>query len=68
MSPRKPGTYASAIAVLLLFVWMLNYLDRQVLFSIFPPLQHEMHVTSLQLGLLGTVFLWVYAFCSPLAG
>lgn len=67
--PRtKLGTYAWVVVVLLLVVWMLNYLDRQVLFSLFPPLQQEMHVTSLQLGLLGTVFLWVYAFCSPVAG
>jgi MFS family permease len=47
---------------------MLNYLDRQVIFSIFPLLQAELHVSTLQLGLLGTAFLWVYALCSPWAG
>jgi MFS family permease len=60
--------YAWIVVLLLLVVWMLNYLDRQVIFSIFPLLQAELHVSTLQLGLLGTAFLWVYAFCSPWAG
>jgi MFS family permease len=61
-------TYAWIVVVLLLVVWMLNYLDRQVIFSIFPLLQQELHVSVFQLGLLGTAFLWVYALCSPWAG
>jgi MFS family permease len=60
--------YSWIVVVLLLIVWMLNYLDRQVIFSIFPLLQAELQVSTLQLGLLGTAFLWVYAFCSPWAG
>ncbi|MBW8748681.1 MAG: MFS transporter [Acidobacteria bacterium] len=60
--------YPWFIVVLLLFVWMLNYLDRQVIFSIFPLLQAELHISTVQLGLLGTSFLWVYAISSPLAG
>jgi len=62
------STYPWLVVVLLLFVWMLNYLDRQVIFSIFPLLQAELHISTVQLGLLGTSFLWVYAFSSPLAG
>src|SRR5882757_3204851 len=62
------STYAWVVVVLLLFVWMLNYLDRQVIFSIFPLLQSELHVSTFQMGLLGTAFLWVYSFCSPWAG
>jgi predicted MFS family arabinose efflux permease len=61
-------TYAWLAVLLLTFVWLLNYLDRQVLFSVFPPLQQELHISAFQLGLLGTTFLWVYAFCSPIAG
>ena len=60
--------YAWVAVLLLTFVWLLNYLDRQVLFSVFPPLQQELHISPFQLGLLGTTFLWVYAFCSPIAG
>ncbi len=48
--------------------YFLNYSDRQVVFSIFPILKSELGFTDTQLGLTGSVFLWVYAFCSPIAG
>jgi sugar phosphate permease len=48
--------------------YFLNYSDRQVVFSIFPLLKSELGFTDTQLGLTGSVFLWVYAFCSPIAG
>ena len=53
---------------LLWFVWLLNYLDRQVIFSVFPLLQAELKLTSLELGLIGSAFLWVYAVAGPFAG
>lgn len=62
------GAYAWIVVLLLTLVWMLNYLDRQVLFSVFPLLEKELHISAFQLGLLGTSFLWVYAFSSPIAG
>jgi MFS family permease len=65
---KRNSAYAWGIVVMLLLVWMLNYLDRQVIFTIFPLLQSAMHVSTFQLGMLGTAFLWVYSFCSPWAG
>ena len=53
---------------LLWVVWLLNYLDRQVIFSVFPLLQAELKLTSVQLGLVSTAFLWVYALAGPFAG
>lgn len=53
---------------LLWVVALLNYLDRQVLFSIFPLLREDLHLSDAQLGLLSAAFLWVYSFASPLAG
>jgi len=53
------------------FTWIaycLNYSDRQVIFSIFPILKSELRFTDAQLGLTGSVFLWVYGLCSPIAG
>src|SRR5438034_8989396 len=53
------------------FTWIaycLNYSDRQVIFSIFPILKSELKFTDAQLGLTGSVFLWVYGLCSPIAG
>jgi predicted MFS family arabinose efflux permease len=64
----KPTRYAWVVVGLLWFVWLLNYLDRQVIFSVFPPLQRELGLSNVQLGLLGTSFLWVYAVFSPFSG
>jgi len=53
------------------FMWVayvLNYTDRQVIFSIFPILKSELKFTDTELGLTGSIFLWVYALCSPIAG
>jgi len=57
--------------ILLGLLWcvaLLNYLDRQVIFSIFPLLQHDLHASSVQLGLAGTLFLLTYGLASPFAG
>ena len=53
------------------FMWvalLLNYSDRQVVFSLFPVLESDLNFTATQLGLTGSMFLWVYAVCSPIAG
>jgi len=68
MTKTRTYIYSWVVVFLLLIVWMLNYLDRQVIFSVFPLLQAELKISTLQLGLLGTAFLWVYSFCSPFAG
>ncbi len=56
------------LLVLLWGVALLNYLDRQVIFSIFPLLQRDLQATSVQLGLTGSVFLLTYGLMSPFAG
>ncbi|MFN7943790.1 MAG: MFS transporter [Blastocatellia bacterium] len=64
----KQTRYPWLLVALLWVVAMLNYLDRQVIFSLFPPLQKEFGVSSVQLGLISTVFLWVYGALSPVGG
>lgn len=64
----KLSGYKWLVVALLWVVALLNYLDRQVIFAVFPLLQAELHVSSFQLGLLGTSFLWVYGLLSPLGG
>lgn len=56
------------LVALLWVVALLNYLDRQVIFAVFPLLQADLHISSIQLGLLGTSFLWVYGILSPFGG
>src|SRR5690242_17415633 len=65
---QKTARYAWLVVALLWLVWLLNYLDRQVVFSLFPLLKKDLALSDLQLGLLGTSFLWVYAVASPFSG
>jgi MFS family permease len=53
---------------MLWWIAFFNYADRQAIFSVFPLLEREMHLTPVQLGLLGSSFAWVYGLCAPLAG
>lgn len=46
----------------------LNYADRSALSSVLPALRAEFALTDVQLGLLGSLFLWGYALGSPVAG
>ena len=59
---------AWATVAFLWFAYFLNYLDRQVVFSIFPVLRRDLGFSDTQLGLVGTLFLWVYSLCMPLTG
>jgi MFS family permease len=45
-----------------------NYADRQAVFSLFPLLGQELHLSQVQRGLLGSSFAWTYGLCSPFAG
>jgi MFS family permease len=53
---------------MLWLVCVFNYADRQSIFSIFPKLHEELGLDPVQLGLIGSAFMWIYAFGSPLAG
>ncbi len=48
--------------------YFLNYSDRQAVFSMFPVLKRDLQMTDTQLGLTGSIFLWVYGACCPIAG
>ncbi len=47
---------------------LLNYIDRQVLYAVFPLLQQDLHVTDLQLGTLASAFMVVYMCYAPVMG
>lgn len=48
--------------------YFLNYCDRQAVFAMFPALKTDLNLTDTQLGLTGSIFLWVYGIGCPLAG
>jgi MFS transporter, Spinster family, sphingosine-1-phosphate transporter len=60
--------YAWVLVAILWFIWLLNYLDRQIIYSVFPLLRSDLKLSDFQLGLVSTSFLWVYALVSPVTG
>lgn len=56
------------LVALLSVAFVLNYMDRQVVFAIFPILRKEMAFSETQLGLAGSVFTWTYSIAMPFAG
>ncbi len=62
---------ARRAALLVAFMWVayfLNYCDRQAVFSMTGSLKADLKMSDTQLGLIGAIFLWVYAFACPVAG
>jgi len=63
--PEKHARYA---LTLLLSVNMLNYVDRQVLYAVFPLIKGDFHLSDTELGLLGSAFMVCYMASAPLCG
>jgi len=64
----RPVLYKWAVVFMLWFICFFNYADRQAIFSIFPKLKEEFGFDKVQLGLIASAFMWVYAFGAPVAG
>ncbi|HMY76038.1 MAG TPA: MFS transporter, partial [Blastocatellia bacterium] len=60
--------YKWVVVGLLWFVCFFNYADRQAIFSVFTPIKDEMGLSDVQLSLIGSAFMYVYALAGPLAG
>jgi len=63
----SPG-YKWWVVFMLWLVCFFNYADRQAIFAVFPKLKEEFGFDKVQLGLVGSAFMWVYAFGAPAAG
>jgi MFS family permease len=53
---------------MLWWIALFNYADRQAIFSVFPLLKEQFHLSQEHLGLLGSSFAWVYGLTAPFAG
>lgn len=62
------GAYRWVVVGLLWSVCFFSYADRQALFSVFPLLQKDMGLTSVELGMLGSSFAILYGLSGPFAG
>ncbi len=49
-------------------VCFFNYADRQAIYAVFPKLKQELGFNNVQLALIGSAFMWVYAAGAPIAG
>ncbi|MCC6858935.1 MAG: MFS transporter [Bryobacterales bacterium] len=63
-SPR----YKWYLVGVLFCVGALNYGDRTAIASVFPLLRRDLGASDVELGAIGTLFLWAYALASPFAG
>jgi MFS family permease len=61
-------TYRRYALGLLLAVNLLNYIDRQVLFAVFPLIKIDLQLTDTALGFLGSAFMFSYMLIAPLFG
>jgi len=60
--------YKWYVVAMLWWIAFFNYADRQAIFSVFPLLKKEFVLDTVQLGLLGSAFAWVYGLSAPFAG
>jgi MFS transporter, Spinster family, sphingosine-1-phosphate transporter len=65
--PRVHRGAGKALA-LLLTINLFNYIDRQVLAAVEPPLSAEFKLTEAGAGLLASAFLYAYMFGAPILG
>lgn len=59
----RPTTraYAWYALVLLSFINLLNYLDRNVIFALFEPIKQALNISDAQLGWLGSAYVLVFS-------
>ena len=59
---------ARNIFIILALINLLNYIDRQVLYAVFPLIKQDLFLSDKQLGFLASAFMLVYMFSAPLLG
>jgi MFS family permease len=60
--------YKWLVVLMLWFVCLFNYADRQAIFSVFPLLESKMGLSKFQLGVVGSSFMVLYSLALPLTG
>ena len=62
------ASYSRYALVLLFAVNLLNYIDRQMIYAVFPLIKNDLHISDTKLGLLGSSFMICYMMSAPLLG
>jgi MFS transporter, Spinster family, sphingosine-1-phosphate transporter len=61
-------SYSRYALALLLLVNLLNYIDRQILYAVFPLIKADFSLSDTALGFLGSAFMVCYMSSAPLLG
>ncbi len=59
---------ANWLLILLISVNLLNYIDRQVVYAVFPLIKKDLGLSDTTLGFLGSAFMVCYMVSAPLFG
>ena len=65
---KKPVALQIELIALLWFAFFFNQADRQSYNVVLPLLTKDLGLSSVQTGLIGSIFLWCYALLVPLGG
>ena len=61
--PKRIRSQQLRAVALLLFIGVINFLDRSALSVANPLIRHDMGLSIAEMGLLLSAFAWAYAFC-----
>src|SRR3954467_8948159 len=56
----QPGARAWFVLAILCFVYVLNFIDRQLVSTLAKPIQDALHVTDTQLGLITGLYFGLF--------
>ena len=60
--------YARGVLTLVFCLSLFNYIDRQVLYAVFPLIKADLHLSDAKLGFLASSFMLVYMCFAPFVG
>ncbi|MHB0995683.1 MAG: spinster family MFS transporter [Elusimicrobiales bacterium] len=61
-------TYSRRVLLLVFCLSLFNYIDRQVLYAVFPLIKADLHLSDAKLGFLASSFMLVYMCFAPFVG
>ncbi len=64
----KTSPYQRKVLFLIFCVSLFNYIDRQVLYAVFPLIKTDLRLSDTQLGFLASSFMIVYMCFAPFVG
>lgn len=60
--------YINRLFIVLFSLNLLNYIDRQVLYAVFPLIKNDLSLSDFQLGSFASAFIITYLLCAPVIG